>query len=169
MKLIIEPTEKFKELDLELPKMQTKGAAGIDLYACIDEPVVLNSQFKFNLSEVDRFLNQTSDRPSILYWENIPTGIKVQIPDGYYGKVVVRSSLGFKYRVTMGNSCGVIDSDYRGEIKVPLINHGHVPYTINPGDRICQLIIVPYLNVETELGVVDDTDRGEGGFGSTGK
>ena len=99
----------------------------------------------------------------------IPTGIAIQLPQGYEAQVRPRSGLAVKYGIGMVNSIGTIDSDYRGEIKVPLINHGSEPFVIQPGDRIAQLIVARYERVEWEQVLeLDDTERGEGGFGHTG-
>ena len=98
----------------------------------------------------------------------VPTGLKVEIADGYYGKVSSRSGLSFKHGIEVG--AGVIDSDYRGEVMVILRNHGHTPFDFSEGDRIAQLIIMPYDKVDIEyVEELSDTDRGENGFGSSGK
>ena len=131
------------------PFYATSGAAGMDLPACIDEPVTIKARAR----------------------AKIPTGIAVALPSNEYAALVyVRSSLGFKKGVTLSNSVGVIDSDYRGEIFVSLNNISDEDYTVMPGERIAQLIVTPV--VIPEISVVDElpeTKRGEGGFGSTGK
>ena len=138
---------KFISLSGQLPAYATNGASGLDLRAFTDEPITL--------APMERRL--------------IPTGLFVQIPDGYEGQVRARSGLAIKYGIGLVNSIGTIDSDYRGELKIPLINFGSDDFTINNGDRVAQLVIAAYERVEpvivTEL---DDTDRGEGGFGHTG-
>lgn len=121
----------------------------MDLAACIDEPITIKAgEHKI-----------------------IPTGISIALPSNQYVALVyVRSSLGFKKGVTLSNSVGVIDSDYRGEIKVSLANLSSNDFVVAPGDRVAQLVITPVCIPEIE--VVDElseTDRGEGGFGSTGK
>ena len=131
-----------------LPFKATSGSAGADLYACIDEPIVI--------PQGERAM--------------IPTGIAMEIPLGYGGFVFPRSSTAIKSGVSLPNCVGVIDSDYRGEISVPLINHGWAYYTVNPGDRIAQMVIMPVEDAEYELtDKLSDTERGTGGFGSTGK
>lgn len=133
--------------ELEPPKRQTEGAAGIDL---------------FNNAE-DITLYAKSSRV-------FETGTFVEIPEGYVGLVFVRSSMGFKRDVTLSNSVGVIDSDYRGEIKVKLYNHSCECYEIKRGERIAQLVIVPCFTGDYNLvDELSDTKRGEGGFGSTGQ
>lgn len=132
----------------KLPFKATSGSAGADLFACIEEPVTLSAG--------ERRL--------------IPTGIGVEIPEGFGGFVFPRSSVAGKYGVSLANCVGVIDSDYRGEILVPLINHGDTDYTISGGDRIAQLVILPVASADYELSTsLSDTERGEGGFGSTGR
>lgn len=129
-----------------LPAYQTEHAAGMDL-RCADD---------FTLYPNERRL--------------IPTGLKVAIPPGYEGQVRPRSGLAYKHGISMVNTPGTIDADYRGEIGVILINHGADVVTFNAGDRIAQLVICPV--ARAELVVVDsleETERGEGGFGSTGK
>lgn len=138
---------KFKSLSGSLPTYATDGASGMDLQAFIDEPVILKP--------MERRL--------------IPTGLFVQIPEGYEGQVRARSGLAIKHGIGLVNSIGTIDSDYRGELKIPVINFGNESFTINNGDRVAQLVIASYERVTpiivTEL---DETDRGEGGFGHTG-
>ena len=138
---------KFKSLSGSLPAYATDGASGMDLRAFIDEPVILQP--------MERRL--------------IPTGLFVQIPEGYEGQVRARSGLAIKHGIGLINSIGTIDSDYRGELKIPMINFGNESFTINNGDRVAQLVIASYERVTpiivTEL---DETDRGEGGFGHTG-
>lgn len=130
-----------------LPSYATDGASGMDLRAFIEEPIVLNP--------MERKL--------------IPTGLFTEIPNGYEGQVRARSGLAIKYGIGLVNSIGTIDSDYRGELKVPLINFGAEPFTINNGDRIAQLVIAAFEKVEPILAdELDKTERGEGGFGHTG-
>lgn len=132
-----------------LPKYATAGAAAMDLTACMDEPVTVN--------------------PGGL--ASIPTGIAIALPSaGYVALLFARSGLGSKHGVAPVNGVGVIDSDYRGEIRVSLTNHSAAPYTIQPGDRVAQLAIVPVVQVTPVAAEeLDDTDRGAGGFGSTGR
>lgn len=100
----------------------------------------------------------------------VPTGIKTDIPRGHVGLIVPRSGLGCKSRVTLANSVGVIDSDYRGEIKVFLVNDGHMDIEIKKYDRICQLLIMPVIVQSLRrVSYIQGTDRGENGFGSTGE
>jgi dUTP pyrophosphatase len=129
-----------------LPRYQTPGSAGADLSACIDAPVTLAP-------------GETAV---------IGTGFAAEIPDGYVGLVFARSGMATKRGIAPANKVGVVDSDYRGEFLVPLHNHGAQPDTIQPGERIAQLVIVPVLQANfTETDELDDTIRGGGGFGST--
>lgn len=138
---------KFKSLSGSLPTYATDGASGMDLRAFIDEPVILQP--------MERRL--------------IPTGLFVQIPEGYEGQVRARSGLAIKHGIGLVNSIGTIDSDYRGELKIPVINFGNESFTINNGDRIAQLVIAAYERVTPiVVSELDETDRGEGGFGHTG-
>ncbi len=99
----------------------------------------------------------------------IVTGIAMQIPEGYVGLIYARSGLACKSGLAPANKVGVIDSDYRGEIKVVLFNHSNEPRTVASGERIAQLVVAPFVRCEFEEGEIDSTQRGEGGFGSTGK
>ena len=138
---------KFKSLSGSLPTYATDGASGMDLRAFIDEPVILQP--------MERRL--------------IPTGLFVQIPEGYEGQVRARSGLAIKHGIGLVNSIGTIDSDYRGELKIPVINFGNESFTINNGDLIAQLVIDSYERVvPIMVSDLDETDRGEGGFGHTG-
>ena len=131
-----------------LPTHATAGSAGLDLRAALDEPVTLES--------LDRAL--------------IPTGLYFAIPAGYEVQIRPRSGLAMKHGITVLNTPGTIDSDYRGEIRVALINLSREPFTIEPGERICQMVLARYEQVEwIEAEQLDDTDRGEGGFGHTGR
>ncbi|MCM1054544.1 MAG: dUTP diphosphatase [Bacteroides sp.] len=139
-------TVKLKE-NAKLPYKATSGSAGADLFACIDAPAAVGAG-------------------EILL---IPTGIAVEIPLGYGGFVFPRSSTASKHGISLANCVGVIDSDYRGEISVPVINHGNKEYVIGVGDRIAQLVIMPVEEAEYEPAEeLSDTVRGSGGFGSTG-
>ena len=131
-----------------LPTYGSAEAAGADLYACLDVPV-------------------TIDAGETLL---IPTGLALEVPKGYAGLIYARSSLGTKRGLAPANKVGVIDSDYRGEIGVVLYNHGKVAQTIQPGERIAQLLITPVLTPAfKEVAELTETQRGAGGFGSTGK
>lgn len=131
-----------------LPQRQTEGAAGYDLCACLEAPVTL--------------------QPGEGY--PFPTGLAAEIPQGYAGMVFCRSGLGVKHGISLPNCVGVIDSDYRGELVVPLRNFGDGAYTIQPGERIAQLVIMPVLLPEiVEVEELSQTQRGQGGFGSTGR
>jgi dUTP pyrophosphatase len=131
-----------------LPEYATPYAAGMDLRASIDEPVVLNP--------LERKL--------------IPTGLYIELPTGYEAQIRPRSGLAFKHGLTVLNTPGTIDADYRGEIKVILINLSNEPFTINDGERICQMIIAQHAVAEwTETDRLDTSERGAGGFGHTGK
>ena len=133
----------------QLPKHATSGAAGADLHANIDEEVTI--------PPMGRAL--------------VPTGLAIELPDASYGAFVfARSGLAVKHGLTLSNSVGVIDSDYRGEIVVALFNHSSEERTVEDGQRVAQLVITPYVTADfilsDELG---NTERGSGGFGSTGK
>jgi dUTP pyrophosphatase len=131
-----------------LPAYQTEHAAGMDLYAALDETLLL--------------------RPG--QRAMIPTGIAIAIPQGFEAQIRPRSGLAFKHGITLLNSPGTIDSDYRGEVKVIAINHGHVVVRIHHGDRIAQMVITPVTRANLmTVDDLDDTERGTGGFGSTGR
>lgn len=131
-----------------LPEYATPGSAGMDLKANIDEPFVLKP-----------FERQI-----------VPTGLFIALPDGYSADIQPRSGLAAKYGVTVANSPGLCDPDYRGEIKVILINLSNENFVVNPGERIAQLVIRRFEKVEwNEVATLDKTERGEGGFGHTGK
>lgn len=132
----------------EAPKIQSQGAAGLDLFNNSDNSVVINPEES----------------------KIIGTGFSVEIPEGYVGLVFARSSLGFKFDCTLANSVGVIDSDYRGEVKVKIANHSKNEKIIEPNERIAQLVIMPYLVAEyNQVETLSETERGESGFGSTGE
>jgi dUTP pyrophosphatase len=133
----------------DLPKYATPGSAGMDLSAAIDEPFTLEAGQRHTM----------------------PTGIIVEIPAHFEGQVRPRSGLAFKAGISLTNCVGTIDSDYRGEVKVLLINHGDKAYTFEPGERIAQLLITPVPQVEVvEVDELSETaERGAGGFGSTGR
>ena len=141
---------KTKKINInaKLPFKATEGSAGADLFACIESEIIIKPG-KTNM---------------------IPVGIAVEIPVGFGGFIFPRSSLGCKYGITLPNCVGVIDSDYRGELCVPLINLGSADFVIQNGDRIAQLVILPVENAEYEdASELSDTVRGKGGFGSTGR
>lgn len=131
-----------------IPHRATAGSAGLDLCACIDEPLTLAG-------------GETA---------LIPTGLAIALPSAQYGAFVfARSGLSIKHGIGLLNSVGVIDSDYRGEIKVGVINQIKEPYTIQPGERIAQLVVMPVSVMPVEEAAdLDETERGAGGFGSTG-
>jgi len=132
----------------QLPRRSTPGAAGADLRALLDAPLTIDSGDTAMLS----------------------TGLAFEIPEGYMGLVFARSSLGSKRGLAPANKVGVIDSDYRGEVRVVLHNHSAQPQVIEPDERVAQLVIVPVLAAEyEEADDLSDTERGEGGFGSTGR
>lgn len=134
--------------DLLPPSRATEHAAGFDLRAAVDAPLVL--------APGARAL--------------VPTGVSLAIPPGYEGQVRPRSGLAIHHGIGLLNSPGTIDADYRGEVKVILINHGSEPFTISRGDRIAQLVIASLVDCELTLAEsLDDTSRGEGGFGSSGR
>ncbi len=131
-----------------LPTYGSAEAAGADLYACLEESVTI--------------------LPGETAW--IPTGLALEVPKGCAGLIYARSSMGVKRGLAPANKVGVIDSDYRGEIRVVLLNHGKEPQTVEHGERIAQMLITPVLMpAYLEVKELDDTQRGQGGFGSTGK
>lgn len=133
--------------DARLPVYGTEFSAGADLCACLDAPVTLQP-------------GET---------RLISIGIAMEIPAGYAGLVFARSGLASKRHLAPANKVGVIDPDYRGEFFVPLHNHGPVPQTVEPGERIAQMILTPFLTAQfVEAETLSDTVRGAGGFGSTG-
>ena len=148
MKLKIKPLSEKIGNQIPLPYYATQGAAALDLHACIDEPVAI------------------APGKQVV----IPTGLAVAIPTGYVGILAVRSSMGVRHGVTLSNGVGVIDSDYRGQVHVGLHNLSDAPYTVRPGDRVAQLLVVPVAAPEIELtDALPETARGAKGFGSTGR
>ena len=132
----------------KLPTYGTAGAAGADLYACVDAPVTI--------------------RPGETVF--IPTGIALEVPEGCAGLVYARSGLACKRGLAPANKVGVVDSDYRGECFIALHNDAEEPRTVRTGERIAQLVLLPYLPIEfDEVADLPETARGEGGFGSTGR
>lgn len=141
----------FKKLphatDLELPSYESSHAAGMDIRAALTEPLVLDPG--------KRAL--------------VPTGLQMALPDGYEAQIRPRSGLAYRNGITMLNTPGTIDADYRGELKVLAINHGEEAFTIRHGDRIAQMVIAPVQQMFVEqVEKLPDTERGTGGFGSTG-
>jgi len=134
-----------------VPRYKTSGAAGMDLAACLSSPLTLAP------GGVAR----------------VPTGLQIALPSGHEGQVRPRSGLAARHGVTVLNAPGTIDEDYRGEVQVLLINHGSEAFTIESGDRIAQLVVAPVVRVEIETvkneAALGGTERGEGGFGSTGR
>jgi dUTP pyrophosphatase len=133
----------------QLPAYATPGSAGLDLRACIDAPLLMNPG--------DTFL--------------MPTGLAIHVADPRYCALVLpRSGMGFKNGIVLANLVGLIDSDYQGQLMVPLWNRGTAAYTLNPMERVAQMLIVPVM--QAQFNIVDEfpvSQRGEGGFGSTGK
>lgn len=130
------------------PAYATEKSAGMDLKANIDTPIVLGP--------LERAM--------------VPTGLYIALPDGTEAQVRPRSGLAAKHGISVLNAPGTVDADYRGEVKVILVNLSNDPFTVNPGERIAQLVVARYENVEwDEVDVLDETERGEGGFGSTGR
>ena len=138
-----------ERLRTQMPAYATPGSAGLDLRACLSEPLTL--------------------APNA--WQLVPTGMAMYLKDpGYAALILPRSGLGHKHGIVLGNLVGLIDSDYQGQIFVSVWNRGHEHFTVQPMERIAQLVVVPVLQVA--FNVVDDFDaseRGAGGFGSTGK
>ena len=135
--------------EIPAPYYASAGAAALDLHACLEEPVTIPAGGR----------------------AVIPTGIAIALPSpAYVALVFARSGLGIKRGIALSNGVGVIDSDYRGELRVGLQNSGSEEYTVQPGDRIAQLAVVPVLQVELEQAeTLDETERGAGGLGSTGR
>ena len=131
----------------KLPTYGSEFAAGADLYACLEAPVTI------------------APHKTVL----VPTGLSLEIPVGWAGLVYARSGLASKRNLAPANKVGVIDPDYRGEVMVSLHNHGTLPQTVEPGERVAQLVLTPYLTAQFfEAEALSDTVRGQGGFGSTG-
>ena len=142
---------KIKRLDetadLPLPSYESEGSSGMDLRASVTEPVQLNP------GEI----------------RLIPTGLAISVPHGYEAQIRPRSGLALKHGIGMVNSPGTIDSDYRGEIGIIVVNWGKKPFTIRRGDRVAQMIITKVYKADImEVGVLESTERGEGGFGHSG-
>lgn len=130
------------------PAYATEKSAGMDLKANIDTPIVLGP--------LERAM--------------VPTGLYIALPDGTEAQVRPRSGLAAKHGISVLNAPGTVDADYRGEVKVILVNLSNDSFTVNPGERIAQLVVARYEKVEwDEVDVLDETERGEGGFGSTGR
>ena len=130
-----------------IPTKGSEKSAGYDLYACLDKPVFINQHETVMIS----------------------TGVSMELPDGTFGAIVSRSGISVKRGLAPANKIGVCDSDYRGEYMVALHNHSNTTQWVNPGERIAQLIVMPYVDVIfEETDELSETDRGEGGFGSTG-
>ncbi len=132
----------------QLPQYATAGSAGMDLRADIDKPIVLKP--------LERKL--------------IPTGLKIALPVGYEAQIRPRSGLAIEYGVTVLNSPGTIDADYRGEVCVILVNLSNVDFVVNPSERIAQMVVAKHERVDFQIiETLDETERGDGGFGHTGK
>ena len=149
MELKLKPLSPKLGKEIPLPAYATAGSAGMDLRACIDEPLTI----------------QPMERVKV------PAGFAISLPGPeYVALIFARSGLGIKSGITLPNCVGVIDSDYRGEIIVALTNLSKEAYTIQPGDRVAQLVIMPVAQANiTVTDTLDDTERGAGGFGSTGR
>lgn len=131
----------------QLPEFQTTGSAAVDVAACLDEPVTL--------APGERCV--------------IPTGFALMLPAGYEAQLRARSGLSLNHGISLANGIGTIDSDYRGEVGVILINLGDMPFTVEPGMRIAQMVIARYEQFDwAEIQVLDETERGAGGYGSSG-
>ena len=134
--------------DVPLPAYATEGAAGMDIRAVLDDPMIV------------------APGATVL----VPTGFAMAVPNGYEAQVRPRSGLAIKHRIGVLNAPGTIDSDYRGEVRVILTNFGSEEFTIRRGDRIAQMVVAPYVKAEwDERESLDDTTRGAGGFGHTGR
>ena len=141
---------KIKKLNENaiIPTLGSEEAAGVDLHACITESIYISPHETVK----------------------IRTGLAIELPKGTFGAIIARSGLATKEGLAPANKVGVIDSDYRNSIIVALHNHSNMSRTINPGERIAQLVVLPYIPIEfKEVDKLSDTERGLGGFGSTGK
>lgn len=136
---------KLKENAI-VPTRGSEKAAGYDLYACLEEAVTIQPHTTCVIG----------------------TGLSFELPDNTFAAIFARSGLATKSGLAPANKVGVCDSDYRGEYKVPLHNHSNIPATVNHGDRIAQMVVMPFIPVELEEGKLSETARGAGGFGSTG-
>lgn len=142
------PVKVINNSPFNLPQYETKYAAGLDLKANLESPITLCS--------LERSL--------------VPTGLFIELPVGFEAQIRPRSGLAAKHGITVLNAPGTIDADYRGEIKVILVNLSNEPFTINPGERIAQMVVARHEQVEWEPALfLSNTERGEGGFGHTGK
>lgn len=131
-----------------LPAYATEQSAGMDLRASISEPLTLNP----------------------LHRELVPTGLYIELPAGFEAQIRPRSGLAIKHGISLVNTPGTVDADYRGEIKVILVNLSNEPFTLNPGERIAQMVVARHEKVQwDEVEVLEESARGEGGFGSTGR
>ena len=142
---------QFKKLphaeDLPLPSYESEFAAGMDIRAALENPIIL----------------QPGER------QLIPSGLKMAMPQGYEAQIRPRSGLAYRHGITMLNTPGTIDADYRGELKMLAVNLGDEKFTVNHGDRIAQMVIAPVIQAEVnEVETLSATERGDGGFGSTG-
>jgi dUTP pyrophosphatase len=134
--------------DLPLPRYMSPHAAGLDVVADVDEPLVLAPGAR----------------------AAVPTGLALEVPPGFEVQVRPRSGLALKHGVTVANAPGTIDADYRGEVKVILVNLGDQPFTVQRGERVAQLVVAAVAHAEViEVEALSETERGEGGFGSTGR
>ena len=149
MEIQIKPLSPKMGREIPLPAYATPGSAGMDLRACIDEPLTIPAGGR----------------------AKVPAGFAMALPGPeYVALVFARSGLAVKHGVALSNGVGVVDSDYRGEVTVGLINQGQESYTIQPGNRVAQLVILPVEQAAlTLVAELDETQRGAGGFGSTGK
>jgi dUTP pyrophosphatase len=146
IKVYVEQTDNGK--DLPLPKYMSEQAAGMDLYSCVEEDVTIK------VGEI----------------KLIPTGLKIALPTGYEAQIRPRSGLALKHGITLVNTPGTIDADYRGEIKLIMINVGNEDFTIKRGERIAQMVVNKIEQIEWEIAdKLEESDRGQGGFGHTGK
>ena len=164
MNITVKITKMFD--DVQIPQYATEGSVGLDLHAYLPnkEPITLGTSFE----------NITFDNDGVKVDQKvvnlIPTGLKICLPNGYEAQIRPRSGLAVKNGITVANAPGTIDTDYRGEIKVALINLSKRDFIVEHGMRIAQMVISPVKQAELVLvDSLEDTDRGEGGFGSTGQ
>ena len=154
-----------------LPIRGTVESAGIDLHACIKD-VEMFMVYNTNNVGIETKREHPDEETIVIpprYTVMIPTGIACDFPEGYFGLVLPRSSVGAKRRLTLANTAGVIDHSYNGEIMMVFENDSDVYQTIEPGERLAQMILLPYVTYDiVETDTLTETERGEGGFGSTG-
>lgn len=153
--------QRIGPVEVPLPQYQTEGSAGFDLHAAIENPIKLLPRSAMSWDPIKGYGTKN--------WELIPSGLSMEIPEYFEAQIRPRSGLALKHGISIVNSPGTIDSDYRGPISVIIINHGVDIFTINPLDRIAQMVISPVIQAKFKfVDSLTETERGAGGFGSTG-